>query len=171
VAGGALEVIPLVYQFAAVLVAISISAIGGYRFGVDHERGAAALRENETAVATANALRETMARDAQADLAAAQQAAVRRAAARAKSHALELEIARDETARNCRISDGSFRLLNNAIDRANGTEAEAGRRDDSVPTAAAADGANSIRPGALDHGYLGELRRLPSQPPSVGRVD
>lgn len=171
VAGRALEVIPLVYQFAAVLVAISISAIGGYRFGVDHERGAAALRENETAVATANELRKTMARDAAADLTAAKQAAARRAAVRAKSHALELEIARDEIARNCRVSDGTFRLLNDSIASANGAETAASRRDDSVPAAAAADGANSLRPGALDHGYLGDLRRLPSQSPAVEGVD
>lgn len=155
----------------AVLISLALSGVGGYRFGVDHERGAAALRENETAVATANAMRETMARDAQADLAAAQQAATRRAVARAKSHALELEIARDETARNCRISDGSLRLLNDAIASANGAEATAGRRDGALPAAVAAARADGVRPGALDKGYLGDLRRLPSQSPAIDGVD
>lgn len=159
------------YVILAALVSIALSAFGGYRFGVDHERGAAALRENETAVATANALRDTMSRDAQADLAAAQQAATRRAAARAKSHALELEIARDETARNCRISDGAFRLLSDAIASANGAEATAGRRDGALPAAAAAARADGVRPGALGGGYLGDLRRLPSQSPAIDGVD
>lgn len=159
------------YVILAALVSIALSAFGGYRFGVDHERGAAALRENETAVATANALRETMSRDAKADLAAAQQAATRRAVARAKSHALELEIARDETARNCRISDGAFRLLVDAIASANGAEATAGRRDSAVPAAAATTWAVGSRPGALDNGHLGDLRRLPSQSPAVDGVD
>lgn len=148
-----------------------LSGFSGYRFGVSLERGEAALRENETAVATANELRDTMARDAQADLAAAQQAAARRAAARAKSHAMEMEIARDETARNCRVSDGTLGLLNDAISRANGTEAEASRRDGRVSAASAADGTDRSRPGAMDHGYLGELRGLPSQPPASAGVD
>lgn len=156
------------YQLLAVLVVALLSGFSGYRFGVGHERGDAALRENETAVGTANALRATMARDAAADLAAAQKAATRRAAARAKSHALELELARDETARNCRVSDGTLGLLNDAISRANGAEAQAGRRDGGVPAAAAADGLDSRRSGALDHRYLGELRGLPSQSPAPG---
>lgn len=148
-----------------------LSGFSGYRFGVTHERGAAALRENETAVATANELRKTMARDAAADLAAAKQAAARRAAARATSHALELEIARDEIARTCRVSDGTLGLLNDAITRANGTEAEANRRDGGVPAATASDGTVGRRPGALDQGFLGNLRRLPSQPPASAGVD
>jgi hypothetical protein len=158
------------YQLLAILVVSMLLAFSGYRFGVSVERGEAALREHDTAVATANELRDTMERDAAADLAAAQKAAARRAAARAKSHALELEIARDETARNCRVSDGTLGLLNDAIDRANGAEAQAGRRDGGVPAAAAVAGTDRGQPGALDHGYLGELRRLPSQSPAAGGV-
>lgn len=158
------------YQLLAVLVVALLSGFSGYRFCVGHERGEAALREHDTAVATANALRDTMTRDAAADLAAAKQAAVRRAAARAKSHALELELARDETARNCRVSDGTLGLLNDAIDRANGAEAQAGRRDGGVPAAAAVAGTDRGQPGAVDHGYLGKLQRLPSQSPAAGGV-
>ena len=159
------------YLILAALISLALSAFGGYRFGVDHERGAAALRENETAVATANALRETMGRDAAADLAAAQQAAARRAAARAKSHTLELELARDETARNCRVSDATLGVLNDTIARANGIETAAGRRDGAMPAAAPADRTDGVRPGTLGSGYLGNIFRLPSQSPAVDGVD
>lgn len=155
----------------AVLISLALSGFGGYRFGVNHERGAAALRENETAVATAIAARESAEVESARALSDAQAAAKRRASARDRQHRLEMEIARDETARHCRVSDDTIRLLNDAIASANGAPPEAGHRNGALPAAAAADRPDSGRPGPLGNGYLGAIRRLPSQSPTVAGLD
>ncbi len=143
----------------------------GWHYGVKMERGEAALRENATAVATANAAREAAEAEGRAALLAAQVAASRRAAARAKQHQLEMELARDETARHCRVSDGTLGVLNDAIARANGAKAEASGRDGAVPAATVTGGAVGLRPGALDLGFGGNLFGLRGQPPTPQGVD
>ncbi len=110
----------MVLKLLAGVVALILAGGVGWHYGVKMERGEAALRENATAVATANAAREATEAEGRAALLAAQAAASRRAAARAKQHQLEMELARDETARNCRVSDGTLGVLRDAISSANG---------------------------------------------------
>lgn len=161
----------LAVKLLAGLVALVLAGGIGWHYGAKMERGEAALRENATAVATANAAREATAAEGRLALRDAQAAALRRAAARAKQHQLELELARDETARNCRVSDGTLGVLNDAINRANGAEAEAGRSDGAMSAAAATGGAIGIRPGSVDSGLGRGLFGLRGQPQAAGGVD
>lgn len=120
----------------------------GVSVGIKHERGAEALRINEAAVAAADKARADAALESDRALADAKATASRRAAAREKTHQLELEIARDESARKCRISDGTLSVLSQSITAANTTPAEAGPAG--VPAAAPAGRSDGFRPSTLD---------------------
>ena len=109
------------YLIIAVLLAIAGSGYGGYRHGINVAEGEQAARD----LLVANAYLETARRNAEVELKAAEdrlrRSAERKAASAAATHNLELELARDEAARTCRVSDATLGVLNRAIDAANAT--------------------------------------------------
>lgn len=158
------------FALAAVLAVISIFFAGvsvGYKWE---------SRTHAAAVVAAQKLAADRARqDAETEFQAAaeqtRKAEKARQASQAKRYNLELELAHDEAARNCRVSDGAFRVLNDAIDAANGVTSEAGHVDGaglSVPEAKQPDGSG---PGAGPAGWLGRIRALPHPKASLDRLD
>lgn len=138
------------YVLLAALLALIGSGVGGYRFGAHVERGNAALRINEAALVAAEQARLEAISESAKSLADAKAAAARRAAARDRQHKLEMEIALDEKARDCRVSDGTYRMLSLAITAANGAEDETSNSDGAVPISPEVDRANGFRPGQVD---------------------
>lgn len=94
-------------------------------FGVGHHYGKKAERDAEASVKLAvvngalDAGRISAKTEADKALAFAKRQADARAAASEAQHQLEMEIARDEAARQCRVSDPVFKRLLESVDRAN----------------------------------------------------
>lgn len=108
---------------AALLFALGLFGSGvsvGYRY----RDGRVAAERTEAAQQAAERARQESAVESAAALAHAKAQAAARAAARQKSRALELELAKDEAARTCRVSDNTYRLLNDTIRAANGAAPE-----------------------------------------------
>ena len=143
----------------------------GVSIGYKWEQRANAAAQLEVAQQAADRARQDAATESAAALQQAKAAAAQRAAARQKQHALELEIARDETARNCRVSDGVFSVLQQSIRAANGTAPSAIRIDAGLPTLPGTEKPDSSRSGAGADGWFGRLRFLPGGKAGAGGVD
>ena len=106
-----------------ILLAFALALAGtnwwSYNHGLSVAEGEQAARD----LLVANAYLEATGRNAAAELKAAEdrlrRSAERKAASASASHQLELELARDEAARTCRVSDATLGVLNRAIDAAN----------------------------------------------------
>ena len=139
-----------------ILLAFALALAGtnwwSYGHGIDVAEGEQAERE----LTIANAYLEAGRRNAAAELKAAEdrlrRSAERKAASAAATHNLELELARDEAARTCRVSDATLGVLNRAIDAANAAAA---------PAAAGRNGAASpvAQPERSDRAGTGSMDR------------
>ena len=140
------------YLILVVMVALATSAFSGYRHGINVAEGEQAARD----LLVANAYLDAARRNAAAELKAAEdrlrRSAERKAASAAATHNLELELARDEAARTCRVSDATLGVLNRAIDAANAAAA---------PAAAGRNGAASpvAQPERSDRAGTGSMDR------------
>ena len=125
------------YLIIAVLLAIAGSGYGGYLHGINVAEGEQAARDLLVANAYAEATRRNVAAELKAAEDRLRRSAERKAASAAATHNLELELARDEAARTCRVSDATLGVLNRAIDAANAAAAPAaaGRNGAASPVA------------------------------------
>ena len=157
----------LLARLVAVLVALGLGFWTGYQWEVR----AHAKQQLEAANFAADKARADAKTESAEALAVAEAAAKTRLASSEKRHKLELEIARDETARNCRVSDGTFGVLLDAIRTANGAPPSAVRVDAGLPalpgTAKPVSGGFS----ASGAGWLGGLRLVPGGKAGAGGVD
>ena len=107
------------YILLAFALALAGTNWGSYNHGLSVAEGEQAERE----LTIANAYLEAGRRNAEAELKAAEdrlrRSAERKAASAAATHNIELELARDEAARTCRVSDATLGVLNRVIDAAN----------------------------------------------------
>lgn len=155
---------------AAIVVFVAGAGAGGAASW--HYRSIQARAEvADAAQRVADATRQAFIAEGKSALAAAKKADARRAKARDAQHRLELELARDEAARTCRVSDRTLGVLNDTIDAANDLPAAAGRGDGALPAVAAPGRAD--RGGFDPLGLIGRigLRRVPSQTPATEGVD
>jgi hypothetical protein len=157
----------LLASLVTFLAAAGIGFYGGYQWEV-RAHAAAQLAVANFAADKARADAKT---ESEAALAIAQAAAKARAATSEKRHQLELEIARDETARNCRVSDGVFGMLQQSIRSANGAPSSAVRIDGGLPTLSGTSKPVSSGFGAGAAGWLGGLRLLSIGKAGAGGVD
>lgn len=157
----------LLASLVTFLSACGIGFYGGYQWEVR----AHARQQLETAQFAADRAREDAKTESAAALAIAEAAAKTRLASSEKRHKLDLEIARDETARNCRVSDGTFGVLLDAIRTANGAPPSAVRINAGLPALPGTAKPDSGRFGASGAGWLGGLRLLPAGKTGAGGVD
>ena len=106
-----------------ILLALALALAGTNWWSYNHGINVAEGEQAERDLLVANAYAEATRRNAAAELKAAEdrlrRSAERKAASAAATHNLELELARDEAARTCRVSDATLGVLNRAIDAAN----------------------------------------------------
>lgn len=144
---------------------------GGAYLGYQYRDGKVAGEALAAANTAANRARQDAAAESAEALAQARKAEATRQASAAKKHQLELELARDETARNCRVSDGTFRVLLESINSANGAAPEAGSVDAAVSGVPVAGQPVSGGLGTRLDEWLRGIQFLPSGKASLGRVD
>lgn len=136
------------YLIIAVLLAIAGSGYGGYRHGINVAEGEQAARDLLVANAYAEATRRNVAFESAESLRKAKAAAARRAKDREATHNLEMEIAKDEVARTCRVGAGTLGVLQRSIRESNTLAAPPGGVDGTVRPAAGAADRNSGGTGA-----------------------
>ena len=131
------------YLIIAFFLAIAGSGYGGYLHGINVAEGEQAERDLLVANAYAEATRRNVAFESAESLRKAKAAAARRAKDREATHKLELELAKDEAARTCRIGAGSLGVLQQSI-RATNDQIKAGGVDGAVrPVESAGNGDGS----------------------------
>ena len=145
------------YLIIAFFLAIAGSGYGGYLHGINVAEGEQAERDLLVANAYAEATRRNVEVESAESLRKAKAAAARRAKDREATHNLEMEIAKDEAARTCRVGAGTLGVLQRSI-RATNDQIKAGGVDGAVrPAAGAADG-DSGGTGATDAGRSAAVR-------------
>lgn len=117
--------------------------------GVRYERGNEAIERQAAIDDAVKRAREDAALESSIAMASAKAAEDRRTAAQARQHKLEVELAKDESARNCRISDGTFRVLSEAITETNASPG-ASSRDVGMRPVTDPGRSGGIRPVTLD---------------------
>ena len=128
------------YLIIAFFLAIAGSGYGGYRHGINVAEGEQAERDLLVANAYAEATRRNVAFESAESLRKAKAAAARRAKDREATHNLEMEIAKDEVARTCRVGAGTLGVLQRSIRESNAIAAPTSGVDGTVrPAAGAAD--------------------------------
>ena len=158
--------LPLIY------VALAVGLFGsGVSVGHQWTEGVYAKAAAEALKGAVETARRDVEAESAASLAVAKANAARRAAATAKAHKLELEIARDETARTCRVSDSTFRVLTDSIDAANGAPPKTIRGDGSKPAVPEAGKSDSGGPVEVVTGWFRSIRGLFGGQESADRVD
>ena len=146
------------YLIIAVLLAIAGSGYGGYRHGINVAEGEQAERDLLVANAYTEATRRNVAFESAESLRKAKAAAARRAKDREATHNLEMEIAKDEVARTCRVGAGTLGVLQRSIRESNALAAPASGVDGAVRPAAGAADRNSGGTGATDAGRGAAVR-------------
>lgn len=157
----------LMASLVTFLSAAGIGFYGGYQWEVR----AHAKQQLEAANFAADKARADAKTESTEALAVAEAAAKTRLASSEKRHRLELEIERDKNARNCRVSDGTFGVLLDAINTANGSPPSAVRVDAGLPALPGTRKPVSSGFGASGAGWLGGLRLLSGGKTVAGGVD
>ena len=126
-----------------ILLALALALAGtnwwSYHHGIDVAEGKQAERDLLVANAYAEATRRNVEVESAESLRKAKAAAARRAKDREATHNLEMELAKDEVARTCRVGAGTLGVLQRSI-RATNDQIKAGGVDGAVrPAAGAAD--------------------------------
>lgn len=146
------------YIIIAILLAIAGSGYGGYRHGINVAEGEQAERDLLVANAYAEATRRNVEVESAESLRKAKAAAARRAKDREATHNLEMEIAKDEAARTCRVGAGTLGVLQRSIRESNAIAAPTSGVNGTLrPAAGAADG-DSGGTGATDAGRGAAVR-------------
>lgn len=131
------------YILLALALALAGSGYGGYLHGINVAEGEQAERDLLVANAYAEATRRNVAFESAESLRKAKAAAARRAKDREATHNLEMEIAKDEVARTCRVGAGTLGVLQRSI-RATNDQIKAGGVDGAVrPVESAGNGDGS----------------------------
>ena len=136
------------YLIIAVLLAIAGTNWWSYHHGLSVAEGRQAERDRVTANAYLEAGRRNAAFESAESLRKAKAAAARRAKDREATHNLEMEIAKDEVARTCRVGAGTLGVLQRSIREANAIAAPTSGVDGTVRPAAGAADRNSGGTGA-----------------------
>ena len=123
---------PNPYILLAFVLAFAGTNWWSYHHGIDVAEGEQAERELTIANAYLEAGRRNAAFESAESLRKAKAAAARRAADREATHKLELELAKDEAARTCRIGAGSLGVLQRSIRDANAIAAPTSGVDGTV---------------------------------------
>ena len=128
------------YILLAFALAFAGSNWWSYGHGIDVAEGEQAERELTIANAYLEAGRRNAAFESAESLRKAKAAAARRAKDREATHNLEMELAKDEVARTCRVGAGTLGVLQRSI-RATNDQIKAGGVDGTVrPAESAGDG-------------------------------
>ena len=146
------------YLIIAFFLAIAGSGYGGYLHGINVAEGEQAERDLLVANAYTEATRRNVEVESAESLRKAKAAAARRAKDREATHNLEMEIAKDEVARTCRVSTGTLGVLQRSIRESNAIAAPPGGVDGTVRPAAGAADRNSGGTGATDAGRGAAVR-------------
>ena len=139
---------PNPYILLAFVLAFAGTNWWSYHHGLSVAEGRQAERDRVTANAYLEAGRRNAAFESAESLRKAKAAAARRAKDREATHKLELELAKDEAARTCRIGAGSLGVLQHSIRESNTLAAPASGVDGAVRPAAGAADRNSGGTGA-----------------------
>ena len=146
-----------------ILLAFALALAGSNWWSYNHGLSVAEGEQAERELTIANAYLEAGRRNAEAESAASLRRAKAAAEARAKAadarHQLEMELAKDEAARTCRVGDATYRLLNDAISSANGGAApKTGGVNGSGAAASSTGRTNRSNAGAVDQPRSGAVR-------------
>jgi len=108
---------------------LSLGIMGGGSYYYGHKNALNEVAADQLKLVAAAAEAGRIATKTEGDIALAEQTkrSAMKLAARSRQHALELELTKDESIRNCRISDAAFRVLSDAVDSANGAKANTGK--------------------------------------------
>ena len=136
------------YILLAFALAFAGSNWWSYGHGIDVAEGEQAERELTIANAYLEAGRRNAAFESAESLRKAKAAAARRAKDREATHNLEMEIAKDEVARTCRVGAGTLGVLQRSIRESNAIAAPTSGVDGTVRPAAGAADRNSGGTGA-----------------------
>lgn len=134
---------PNPYILLAFVLAFAGTNWWSYHHGLSVAEGRQAERDRVTANAYLEAGRRNAAFESAESLRKAKAAAARRAKDREATHNLEMEIAKDEAARTCRVGAGTLGVLQHSI-RATNDQIKAGGVDGAVrPVESAGNGDGS----------------------------
>ena len=136
------------YILLAFALAFAGSNWWSYGHGIDVAEGEQAERDLLVANAYAEATRRNVEVESAESLRKAKAAAARRAKDREATHNLEMEIAKDEAARTCRVGAGTLGVLQHSIRESNAIAAPTSGVDGTVRPAAGAADRNSGGTGA-----------------------